>query len=235
MAELLFLSNSYLKEFEATVLKAEGKLVVLDKTVFYPTGGGQPSDTGTIKTGKGSFRVLGAKKMDGEVFHEVDREGLAEGDKIKGIIEWERRYKLMRMHTAVHAFCGLFEREKGCLITGNQLGTEESRVDLDLEAFDREMVERIAEETNRKLAAGAEVKVYTIPREEALNIGNVSKLAAGLPDLKEFRIVDIVGIDTEADGGTHVSNTKEVGKIEIVRLENKGKGRRRIYLRLSPA
>ena len=199
-------------------------MIFLDRTAFYPIGGGQPNDEGSLTSEKGNFKIVNVKKVSGEIAHEVDKEGLAVGDKVRGAIDWNRRYKLSRMHTAAHALSAIFNKEIGCLITGNQLGFEESRIDFDLENFDKEKVLQLAEKANEKLAAGAEIKIYFLPREKALAIPEISKLAGALPpNIPELRIVEIVGIDIQADGGTQVHNTKEIGRIEVIKMENKGR------------
>jgi Ser-tRNA(Ala) deacylase AlaX len=163
-------------------------------------------------------------------FHEVDRVGLEVGNKIHGIIDWERRYRLMRMHTAAHVISEIINRETGALITGNQLDVEKSRIDYNLENFDRKKIEECVNKANEVIRQGLQVKVYFLKREEALKIPKITKLAKGLPEnLEEVRIVEIEGFDIQADGGTHVSNLKEIGKIEIVKMENKGRSNRRLY------
>ena len=239
MAEPLYLKDSYLKEFEATVIDVrefEGNiLIVLDRTAFYPIGGGQPYDTGRIINEEGEeYIVKEVYKYKGEIFHVVDREGLRVGDKVKGIINWDRRYRLMRMHTAAHLISALMGNEEGVLITGNQLGVEKSRIDFNLETLDREKIRGYVEKANKLIEEGREVKTYFLPREEALKIPTISRLAKGLPgDLKEIRIVEIEGIDKQADGGTHVKNIKEIGRIELLKIENKGRNNRRLYFTLT--
>ncbi|HLD83638.1 MAG TPA: alanyl-tRNA editing protein AlaXM [archaeon] len=230
----LYLEDSYLKEFDATVAKADGKFIVLDNTAFYPNGGGQPNDTGVMKrAGNEEFRVVFALKKDGTVSHEVDREGLKDGDSVHCIIDWPRRYALMRMHTAAHILSAIMNREAGALITGNQLGEQESRIDFSLESLDREKIAEYVRKANGAVGAAIDVKHYYLPTEEAMKIEGVIKLAKALPpSVNELHIMEISGIDKQADGGTHVANTKEVGIIEIVKIENKGKNNRRIYYKL---
>ncbi|MBD3361786.1 alanyl-tRNA editing protein AlaX [Candidatus Woesearchaeota archaeon] len=234
MTELLYMNDCYTKEFEAEVIKVDGKFVVLDKTAFYPKGGGQPTDTGKLIRGNEEFKVVFAKKTGSDVSHEVDKEGLKVGDKVKGVLDWDRRYLLMRNHTAAHILCEVIHKATGALITGNQLDIDKSRIDFSLENFDRDALAGYAEKANEVIQKDLPVRIYTMPREEAFKIPSITKLANVLPPaVKKLRIVEIEGFDTQADGGTHVKSTKEVGKLIIINAENKGKNNRRIYYKLS--
>jgi misacylated tRNA(Ala) deacylase len=233
MTELIYMNDCYAKEFDATVTKADGKFVILDKTAFYPQGGGQPTDTGKLIKNGEECEVVFAKKIGGDVSHEVDKEGLKEGDTVHGVIDWDNRYRLMRMHTAAHILCEIFHKETGALITGNQLNLEKSRIDFNLENFDREKMNEYVAKANEIVQKDLPIKIYTLPREEAMKIPSITKLANVLPPaVQELRIVEIEGFDTQADGGTHVKSTKEVGEIEVVGAENKGKNNRRVYFTL---
>ncbi len=257
MSQALYLDDSYMRECVAAVLSVSGKDVVLERTVFYPRGGGQPADRGSIVLGPRSgqpvsgavppapgsvFRVVDVFKKDGAIVHALDAEPkdetgnwkLRAGDHVRCVIDWERRYKLMRMHTAAHVLGATMYKEFGVLITGNQLEEDKARFDFSLASFDRPQFEEIVRKANDAIASGAELRVYTLPREEALRIPGVVKLAAALPpSISELRIVEIPGIDVQADGGTHVRSLAEVGRIAILRLDNKGKDNRRIYFTLS--
>jgi len=233
MTELIYMTDCFAKEFDAIVTKVDGKFVVLDKTAFYPQGGGQPTDTGKLIKDDQEYQVVFAKKKGPDVSHEVDKEGLQEGDTVHGVLDWDKRYVLMRMHTAAHILCEIFHKETGALITGNQLNTEKSRIDFNLENFDREKISEYVAKANEIVQKDLPIKIYTLPREEALKIPSVTKLANVLPPaVQELRIVEIEGFDTQADGGTHVKSTKEVGEIEVVGAENKGKNNRRVYFKL---
>ncbi len=225
-----------MKETEAEVVKKGENYVVLDKTVFYPKGGGQPSDVGEIYKNGNAFRVVNVEKREGGVFHFIDGEfDLEVGDKVVCRIEWNRRYKLMRMHTAAHVLASVFFKDYNAKITGNQLDVESSRFDFNLPNFSRELVEKAIEKANSLIKEGKEVKVYWLKREEALKDKEVVKLAKAFPpSLDYLRIVEIVGVDKQADGGTHVKNTKEIGEIKLVKLKNKGKDNKRLYFSLSP-
>ena len=232
--ELLYLKDSYLREAEAKVLEVkDGKYVILDKVLFYPKGGGQPWDTGVLIKGDQEYKVVYTGKFGGVVSLEVDREGLAPGDPVKTVIDWERRYKLMRMHTAAHILASIFYKQGNAQITGNQLGVDKSRFDFNIPKFDREIMEEYVELANRVVERDLPVKVYTLPYDQAMKIPEIVKLKDALPPkLKELRIVEIPGVDIQADGGTHVKSTGEVGRIKVIKLENKGKNNRRIYFTL---
>lgn len=231
----LHLKDSYLKEFTATVTAVDGAHVYLDKTAFYPTGGGQPHDTGTIECNGETYHVVSVKKTPQGIAHELDKNGLTSGDEVTGNINWERRYKLMRMHTASHCLSALIHDKLGAKITGHNMNTEKSHIDFSLETFDREQLASFIDECNKKIAEGKPVTLSWMNREEALQDPELVKLANVLPpNITELRIVTIENIDRQADGGTHVKNTNEIGTLELLKLENKGKGRKRIYFTLKP-
>ncbi|MDP7115836.1 MAG: alanyl-tRNA editing protein, partial [Candidatus Woesearchaeota archaeon] len=224
--ELLYLEDSYLKEWDAKVVSANGKFIVLDKSAFYYTSGGQPHDTGVIKKGDSEYKVVFGGKFDGEISYEMDKESLKEGDSVSCVVDWSRRYKLMRMHTAAHIVAGAVHRKTGALITGGQLDLEKSKMDFSLENFDRSLIDEcivIANEIVEKdLVVSAEFK----SREEADKMPQLSKLAKGLPaEIKEVRILSVGDFDIQADGGTQVKSTKEVGKISLLKCDNKGASR----------
>jgi misacylated tRNA(Ala) deacylase len=235
MTKMLFLVDSYLRESPATVVSVkDGKYVILDQTIFYPKGGGQPNDTGKIIRGSDVFNVVYVGKFSGEISHEVDREGLKAGDNVSCVLNWERRYKLMRSHTAAHALTALLNKGTGALISGNQLEEDHVRFDFSLEKFDKALLEEYLAKANKLFATDVAVSWYELPREEALKIPGIVKMAEAFPpDLPVLRIVEIVGVDRQADGGTHVRNLREIGRVEPIKTENKGKNNRRIYFRLN--
>jgi Ser-tRNA(Ala) deacylase AlaX len=237
--QILYLEDSYLKEWDAEIIEfAENneKQIILDKTAFYPLGGGQPNDEGKIVVGTEEYKVLNVKKTDGKIVHELDHEGLKIGDKVHCILDWERRYKLMRMHTAAHILSAIINQQVQALITGNQLGLDKSRIDFDLETFDKEKMKSFVEIANQAITKGGEVTAYTISRQEAESKPNLCKLAKGLPPfIQEIRILKIAEIDEQPDGGTHVKDIKEIGKLVFLDVENKGAKRRRIYFTLENA
>lgn len=230
MTELLYLKDSYLKEFEASILEIVGNAVVLDRTAFYPQGGGQPCDTGTLEGRK----VLEVVKKEGKVLHKLESaQGLNAGQKVHGEIDWERRYWLMRMHSCGHIIAGVIFKETGNMITGNQLGNPESRIDFNTEDYSPEFFKMIEDKTNEVVARSLEQKISFLSREETLKIPELFRLKDVLPkDIPEFRIVAIGDFDTQADGGTLVRNTSEIGRVKITRTENKGAKNRRLYFTL---
>ena len=242
MTEVLYYLDCYLKEFEAAVEKVgDGKYVVLDRTAFYPESGGQPYDTGKlVREEDGAvFEVVYVGKFGDNISHEVvaaDETApvLKTGDKIKGIIDWERRYRHMRMHTATHVVANVIEREAGAQITGNQLGLDKSRVDFSLEAFDRDKFAEYEKMANDVIAAKHPINFYLVSREEAEEkLSRLTTLAKGFSeDIKEIRLVEIEEITIEACGGTHLKNTGEIKGIRIEKLQNKGKSNRRMYFTL---
>jgi misacylated tRNA(Ala) deacylase len=234
MTKALFMVDSYLKESPATVISVkDGKYVRLNQTIFYPRGGGQPHDTGKIIKGNEVYNVVYVGKFSGDISHEVDHAGLQAGDDVSCFLNWERRYKLMRSHSAAHVLAALLNKGTGALITGNQLEEDHVRFDFSLEKFDRGLLETYLAKANRLFDTDVSVKWYELPREEAMKISGVVKMATAFPpDLPTLRIVEIVGVDRQADGGTHVRNLREIGQVELVKTENKGKNNRRIYFKL---
>lgn len=220
----------YLREFDGIVVAIDGNRVVLDQTAFYPRGGGLVSDTGRL----GPVSVTEVVKEGEEVFHVVDDpSSIMVGEKVHGQIDWDRRYKVMKMHTTAHILCAIVNRETGALITGNQINPDESRVDFNLEQFDREKLSDYFAAANAVVTRGVDVRTYFMKREEALAKPGLVKLANALPpSVAELRIVEIGDVDTQADGGVHVANTREIGQIVIDKAENKGKSNRRVYFSL---
>jgi len=232
----LYMDNSYLREFSATVTEINGNAITLDKTAFYPAGGGQPNDLGSIIKGENIFDVINVTKDSRQILHHLSSaDGLSVGDTVNCIIDWDRRYKLMRMHTAAHIVDAVLYKEANALATGNQLGTDKSRIDFSLETIDRDQINRFINMANDVVKQALDVKIYYLKREDALKIPGVVKLAKVMPpDVEELRIVEIPGIDLQADGGTQVKNTAEIGEIVLLSIENRGKNNRRIYYTLKP-
>lgn len=232
MAEALYMDDSYLKEFDATVKSANGKFAVLDKTAFFPNGGGVEFDTGIMKRksdGK-EFKVMFTGKFEGEISHELDSEGLAQGDNVHCTVDWARRYKLMRYHTSAHVLSGVFNREFNLMMTGNQLTTEKGRIDMNMETLDLDLIKKGFDRANELIESDLPVEVYYKSMEEAKKDPTLFKLAIGFPhDIQTLRIVDIKGFDAQADGGCHVKSLKEIGRIVFQEAINKGKQNRRVY------
>ncbi|MFP4117290.1 MAG: alanine--tRNA ligase-related protein [Candidatus Woesearchaeota archaeon] len=237
---LLYLNDSYIKEFDAEVISVmDGKFVVLDKTAFYPNAGGQLHDTGTLVTDDGrEFEVVFVAKIKDDVSHEVKPKDssydmLKTGDKVHGSIDWERRYKLMRSHTAAHVVSGVISQELGAKIHGNQKTMEKIRIDFDTEHFDKDYLKDLVDKSNRIMAGENPVKTYFVEKSDMEEDPSMMKLAKGLPDsVQEVRIVEITGFDKQPCGGTHVKNLSEIGDIEFLKAENRGKNNRRLYFKL---
>lgn len=234
MSKLLYMDDAYLKECDATITKiSDSKYIVLDQTVFYPKGGGQLNDVGDMTRKSEVFNVMNVGKSLGEISHEVNREGLRISDTLHCRIDWDRRYRMMRSHTAAHVLITVLCNKTNALVTGNELTMEKSRFDFNLENFDRDLFMECIDKANQLFKKDVPVKTYTLPREEALKIPGVVKMAEALPpQVSELRLVEIEGVDKQADAGTHVQSLREVGQIEFLKAENKGRNNRRVYYRL---
>lgn len=233
MTELLYQTDAYLKEFEARVTAAEGAAVALDRTAFYATSGGQPHDTGTLSGAGRSWRVTEVRRQGEQVWHTLEGQGLPEpGALLHGALDWERRYKLMRTHTALHLLCGVVFRDYGALVTGGNMDTEEGRLDFELREFSPEVAQRIMDVVNAEIAAARPVEVRILPREEAFQIPDLIRTKINLlPEgIQQVRTVNIVGLDLQADGGTHVANTREVGRVALLKTRSKGASNKRIVI-----
>lgn len=229
-----YMYDSYLKEFKTKVAYVQGKQVVLEDTIFYPRGGGQPCDVGKLIRGVEEFNVSLVFKDEGKIIHEVDKEGLKVGDEVLCLIDFNVRYTYMRYHTASHILSGIMHSELGLKITGNQIGLDKLRVDFDLENMDKDLMVKYVDKTNYHIKRNLDVLVYFMRREDALKKEGIVKLAGALPpNVDELRIVEIGDVDLQADGGTHVNNTSEIGELEFVKIENKGKNNRRLIVKLN--
>jgi misacylated tRNA(Ala) deacylase len=227
----LFLSDAYLRSFEATVIDVdpESRHVVLDRTAFYPTGGGQPHDAGTLA----GVAVVDVRKQGDDVIHTLGEGRLPNvGDRVHGEIDWDRRHALMRTHTALHVLCGVIWNEWGKAVTGGNMEPLSARMDFEFDPLPEGFGSTIERLVNAELDAGRAVEVSFLPRETAVADEDLIRTKVNLiPDtVKEIRVIDIVGLDKQADGGTHVRNTDEVGHIRVTKTESKGKGNKRIRL-----
>jgi len=231
MTKALYMEDSYQKGCEATVIKVnDNKYIVLDQTIFYPNAGGQPHDTGRIIKDNEVFIVDFVKKFGEDISHEVDHPGLKVGEKVTCKIDWERRYKVMRYHTAAHLLSAILFKDTGAKITGNQLSEEKGRIDFSLETFDKEKLKNYEHEFNNMVEKNLPVKTYTMPKQEAFKIASIFRLKNVIPEtVNELRIIEIEGIDKQACGGTHVKNIGEIKGITITDAVNKGKNNRRVY------
>jgi len=236
MTNWLYLSDSYLREFEGRIIEVKPTGVVLNQSAFYPGGGGQPSDQGTLFLEDGTeLTVSGLKREDGAVTHLLESsEGLAAGFRVRGRVDWRRRYQLMRTHTAMHILCGVIWRDYGAQVTGGNMTPCSGRLDFELESLSATFVAEVEEKINREVEAAREVEVAILPREEAMQIPDLIRTKINLlpANLTEIRTVNITGLDLQADGGTHVANTKEVGRLKIPKCQNKGKHNKRLYVEL---
>ena len=240
MVRLLFQEDSYLREFEASVTRVDGNKIYLDATAFHPgPSGGLDTDTGYLYLENGTrLRVVEAREEGDDVAHVVDGDlsALGPGSRVRGVIDWERRYAMMRLHTASHVIAAVLFNRYGAKITGGHIRPDMAQDDFDLgqvQDWRRALLDAV-EEANSILARCVEVKVYWLSREEALRIPGIVKLASRLPpEVDRLRIVEIPGVDVQADGGPHVRNTCEVGRVEVVSVENRGRARKRLYYRLA--
>jgi misacylated tRNA(Ala) deacylase len=234
--------DAYARSIEARVAAVEpgeSPLLVLDRTVFYPGGGGQPSDRGLIlRAADGrSWTVRAARKVDGEIVHELepgDDDPPATGDFVRVDLDWARRLALMRTHTALHALCGVVWRDHGALVTGGNMEPGAGRMDFEFERMSGDLVDGIEASVNAELAAARDVRVAVLPRAEAFAIPDLIRTKVNLlPEgIEEIRTIEIVGLDLQADGGTHVANTREVGTIRVTGYESKGRINKRIRIAL---
>ena len=229
--EELFLKDSYGKEFEARVVKLDGREVILDRTAFYPGGGGQPPDKGSLGIGPIGAKVVDVRREGGEVVHITDKAIPDTVRDLKGSLEWERRFAHMRYHTALHVLSGVIWRNFDARVTGGQMRADRARMDFSFPGeWTVDVVGDIERLTNEALAEERPVRVYELEREEALANPDLIRTQVNLvPErVQRIRIVEIQGLDTQADGGTHVANTSEVGKIDITGHKSKGRQNKRI-------
>jgi misacylated tRNA(Ala) deacylase len=234
LEEALYLDDMYLQQFEAEVISVtDGKFIVLSQTAFYPKSGGISYDQGVLIRDNEEFPVVFVGKFGGNISHEVGKVGLEVGDKITGKLDWNRRYTLMRYHTAAHVLSGAFYKNLKAKITGNEISIDQGRIDFNLDDFDRSLIEEQVVKSNEIINDDYPVEVYYLKRSEVEENPDLVKLVMGLPKKIEIiRIVDIKGFDKQPDGGCHVKSTNEIGKISVKKLVNKGKSNRRLYFTL---
>ncbi len=235
--KLLYHTNSFTYECTATVVAVEGDEIALDATVFYPGGGGQMADRGMISWNNQQEQagVIAMSKRGETVWHTLDCPPPAVGTEVVGTIDWDFRYQMMRTHTALHILCGIIWKEFGVQVTGGQMYPDRARMDFAMENLDKERIAYIEQKVNDAIAADYPIRVYTLPREKAFAIPDLVRTKINLlpPGIEEVRIVEIVGLDLQADGGTHVNHTSEVGNIMITKSENKGRINKRLEIVLS--
>jgi misacylated tRNA(Ala) deacylase len=234
MTGQLYQTDSYLKAFNAVVTATDGQRVCLDQTAFYPGGGGQPADRGSLTWDGGSAQVTKVKRQGAQVWHTLDGQVPVTGTQVRGSLDWEWRYRLMRTHTALHVLCGVVWRDYGASVTGGNMEPLKGRMDFEFETMRRELVTDIEASVNTEIAKNHPVRVAILPREEAFQIPDLIRTKINLlpPQIQEVRTVEIVGLDLQADGGTHVANTQEVGPVRVVNYKSKGAINKRIYVEL---
>jgi misacylated tRNA(Ala) deacylase len=232
--ELLYLTDSYLSTFDARVVDTAEHSVVLDRTAFYPRGGGQMSDVGGFEAYGERFKVISVEKRGDQVFHTIDGALPPLGYRVHGEIDWDHRYRMMRTHTALHVLCGVIFRQYGAVVTGCQMYPDRARMDFTLADLTPERVREIERLSNEAISAGLPVRARFLPRKEADLVPELirTKINRVPPHIDPIRTVEIVGLDLQADGGTHVNNTLEVGGITIRKTENKGRENRRLEIEL---
>jgi misacylated tRNA(Ala) deacylase len=236
MTLTLYQTDSYLQNFEAEVaaIDEENHAIILNQTAFYPGGGGQPSDSGTLNHSGTSFLVSKVKKVGAEVLHFIDGDMTlpSPGSRLTGQIDWQRRYQLMRTHSALHVLCGVVFRDYGALVTGGDMDPMKGRMDFEFETMQRELVQEIEMAINLEVKKSRPIKVQILPRDDAFQIPDLIRTKINLlPEgITHVRTVEIIGLDLQADGGTHVGNTSEIGRIKVVDYKSKGKINKRIYI-----
>jgi len=235
MAELLFQADSYLRNFEATVRAIEGERVALDRTAFYPTGGGQPHDVGWLMLeGTPHAPVTEVRREGAHVWHTTPGHALRVGARVVGDVEWERRHRLMRTHTALHILCGVIWRDHRAPVTGSQMEPLRARMDFELDGMRADFVAAVERAVAAEIAADRRIEVRSLPRADAERIPDLVRTKVNLlpADIQTIRIVDIVGLDLQADGGTHVRSTAEVGRVRVVDYRSKGRANKRIVIEI---
>jgi misacylated tRNA(Ala) deacylase len=237
MTEALYHADSYLREFSATVVSVVDNGVVLDRTAFYPGGGGQPNDVGVLKASSAECNVIKVGRKDGEVVHELDGPPPTSGTAVIGVIDWEQRYALMRTHTALHILCGVIWKTYESQVTGGNIQPLQARMDFDLEHMSADFAEEVERLANEEIAAARDISAQVLPRADAFAIPDLIRTKVNLlPEgITEVRVLDIEGLDIQADGGTHVANTREVGRIKVVGHESKGRINKRLRITVEPA
>lgn len=234
VTQLLYQTDSYLAEFSARVTDVDpaGNRVALDRTAFYPGGGGQPADTGSLAFGGTTVPVTQVKKEGGLVWHTIAGDLPEVGAAVTGTLDWDRRYALMRTHSALHVLCGVVWRDYGAQVTGGNMDPLQGRMDFEFANLRGELVAEIEAKCNAEVTAARDVRVTILPREDAFQIPDLIRTKINLlpPGIAEVRTVELVGLDLQADGGTHVANTREIGRIRVTDYKSKGAINKRVYI-----
>ena len=234
VTELLYLRDAYATHFTATVTAVREGAIALDRTLFSPTGGGQPHDTGNLA----GLTVSDVRKEGLDVWHTVGEGALpAVGDTVDGVVDWDRRHQLMRTHTALHVLCGVIWNEWHVPVTGGNMEPLAARMDFEFDPLPEGFAVRIEELVNGALAADHPIEVGFLPRDTAVHDADLIRTKVSLipESVTEIRVVDIVGLDKQADGGTHVRSTAEVGRLRVLKLESKGKSNKRVRVEIVDA
>jgi len=233
----LFAVDAYATEFDARVAEIDeaGARIRLDRTAFYPGGGGQPYDLGTFETPAGALAVTAVRREAGAIWHTVEGDLPDPGAEVRGILDWTRRHQLMRTHTALHVLCGVIWNEYGTAVTGGNMEPLSARMDFEFDPLPEGFGETIERRVNEELAAARPIEVLFLPRETAVEDEDLIRTKVNMipESVKEIRVVDIVGLDKQADGGTHVHSTKEVGRFRVLKTENKGKAFKRLRVEIT--
>lgn len=235
MAHEIAARDAYARQTEAEVVEVQGDGLVLDRTVFYPRGGGQPGDQGVVRWPDGEARVIDTVRRGGLPVHVIEGSPPAPGSEVVAEIDWERRYSLMRTHTALHSLSAIIWRDFDAKVTGGNMEPGTARMDFELESISVEFGQQVEDVLNQELAADHRVEILFLPRAEALSDPDLIRTKVNLlPDsIDPIRVVHIVGLDKQADGGTHVASTGEVGAVRVVKTESKGKANKRIRIELA--
>ena len=234
MTKLICHENSYIKEFDAKVTSIRETGIILDKTAFYPGGGGQPADKGSIIFENSEYTINGIVKEGKNYIHKINSHNIRINETVRGIIDWENRYNLMRTHTALHILCGVIWRDYKALVTGGDMKPLSARMDFELDTLSSEFAKEVEESVNKEVQNELDIEINIMEREEAFKIPDLIRTKINLlPDsIQQIRKVNITGLDLQADGGTHVNNTKEVGKIIVIGHESKGKINKRLRIKV---
>jgi misacylated tRNA(Ala) deacylase len=234
MTEKLYYADSYLKRFRALINQVSDQEIRLDCTAFYPGGGGQPCDYGKIRFENREWKVVKVRQERTKIWHRVEGEPPGAGQEVIGELDWERRYQLMRTHSAMHILCGVIWRDYGASVTGGRMKPLQGRMDFEFERMKKELVEEIEERINLEVKEARAIRTRTLSRQEAFKIPDLIRTKINLlPEhIQEVRVVEIDGLDLQADGGTHVKNTQEVGRIKIVDYKSKGAINKRLVVAL---
>ena len=234
MTKLICHENSYIKEFDAKVTSIRETGIILDKTAFYPGGGGQPADKGSIIFENSEYTINGIVKEGKYYIHKINSHNIRINETVRGIIDWENRYNLMRTHTALHILCGVIWRDYKALVTGGDMKPLSARMDFELDTLSSEFAKEVEESVNKEVQNELDIEINIMEREEAFKIPDLIRTKINLlPDsIQQIRTVNITGLDLQADGGTHVNNTKEVGKIIVIGHESKGKINKRLRIKV---